>query len=266
MCIDISFHSDIQLTRDAFPGLIDKSNIQLSPEFSEQIFGIVFPPYNVIAGTDNGLELLSMEWGVIPSWIKDPVEIKKRRMKMLNIQSERIYDDKKSVWYRIKKNKILIPVDGIFEHREIKGWKKKVPYYVRPIGGEPFYIPGLYQELQTVDEDGVVHTSLSFGLITRPANTKMCNIHNSGDNKHRMPLFTRFDMSQAWISQSLQENEAREILSFEIPDDDLECYPVYSIRGNVLRPDGKHKYEPWDWPGLPPLGDDMAVNPQKKLF
>lgn len=266
MCVDISLHSSIQLTLEAFPGIKDMSTAQLSPELLEDVPAFVFPPYNVISKAGPDTVLSTMEWGVVPTWIKDPKEQKERRLSMVNIQSERILEDKKSTWYRIRKNRILIPVDGIFEHREIKGWKKKVPYYIYNPDGKPFFIPGLFQESTIVDEDAVVHTVSSFGLITRTANPVMMAIHNAGKNKHRMPLFISFQMAQAWVSESLQDNEMREIIDFQAPDQDLAHHTVYSLRGGTQRPDGKHKYDPWDWPGLPELGNDTPVDPQKSLF
>lgn len=173
---------------------------------------------------------------------------------MVNIQSERIFEDKRSTWYRIRKNRILIPVDGIYEHREVKGIKNKIPYFVCYNGSKPFYIPGLYQKIEFADEDGVVQEHNSFGLITRKANDVMSQIHNSGANKNRMPLFVPLDMAKAWISSSVQESEMKEILNYEVPSTDLGYHAVYTLRGGKLRPDGGHKYDPWDWPGLPPLG------------
>ncbi|QIH35992.1 MULTISPECIES: hypothetical protein [Sphingobacterium] len=49
-----------------------------------------------------------------------------------------------------------------------------------------------------------------------------------------------------------------------IPSLALESYPVYTLRGYPNRPDGKHRYEPFDgWERLPPLGND---NVQQSLF
>ena len=54
------------------------------------------------------------------------------RNKMLNIRSERILDDPKSYWNKIRNRRCIIPVSLTYEHRAIVGWKKKVPYAVRP--------------------------------------------------------------------------------------------------------------------------------------
>ncbi len=39
-----------------------------------------------------------------------------------------------------------------------------------------------------------------------------------------------------------------------MPSDELEYFPVYSIRTPKLRPDNKHKNEYYEWEKLPELG------------
>ncbi|MFX8477668.1 SOS response-associated peptidase family protein, partial [Acinetobacter baumannii] len=71
-----------------------------------------------------------MEWGVIPFYVKEESAFIRQRASMLNARSERILDDKTSYWNKIRNRRCLIPVSGIYEHRAIKGWKKKVPYFI----------------------------------------------------------------------------------------------------------------------------------------
>jgi putative SOS response-associated peptidase YedK len=181
---------------------------------------------------------------------------------MVSVRSERILEDKKSYWYSLRKQRCLIPVSGTFEHRAVKGWKKKVPYFIGEEGRDLFYLPGLYQWHETVDEDGVVERVGSFGMLTRAANEVMANIHNDGPNKHRMPLFLPEDLERQWI-EDIQEDDMPPIFLFEMPNEKLRHYPVYTLRGYPVRPDGKHRYEAFDWEGLPPLGSDTA---QTSLF
>ena len=102
-----------------------------------------------------------------------------------------------------------------------------------------------------------------FTMITRSGNSAMRQIHNSGDNAFRMPLFLSNELELKWLSPDLADEEIREILDYEIPSDALDYWPVFSIRGKQVRPDGKLKTEKFDYPDLPPLGDD---EPQKELF
>jgi putative SOS response-associated peptidase YedK len=92
-------------------------------------------------------------------------------------------------------------------------------------------------------------------LITRGANEVMANIHNDGDNKNRMPLFLTADLSKLWLSNELSEEEYKNILDFEMPSENLDFKPVFTIRSAKLRPDEKEKNEYWEWEKLPVLGD-----------
>ncbi|MNT21421.1 hypothetical protein D3C72_1567600 [compost metagenome] len=56
-----------------------------------------------------------------------------------------------------------------------------------------------------------------------------------------------------------------EIFSYQLPSDQLSYTPVFSLR-NAVRMDGKHLYEPFDWQGLPPLGNDDPGSVQTSLF
>ncbi len=266
MCLDISLYSEIELTREAFPQLRDKRKSKDIFTSLESVPAFVFPNYPVITNKDGDLSLVDMAWSVDPTYEKDEKMRLARRRKMANAQSERIIDDKRSFWHRIRKNRCLIPVNGTFEHRAINGWKKKVPYFVSMAGRELHYIPGIYQSLQGTGEDGEPIEVGSFAMITRAANLTMRGIHNDGDNKHRMPLFLTPELEQFWISEHLSDDDMRAVFNFEIPDEQISYVPVFSIRGKEARPDGKHKYEYWAWENLPPLGNDDPIQPQGSLF
>jgi hypothetical protein len=78
-----------------------------------------------------------------------------------------------------------------------------------------------------------------------------------------MPLFLPEDMEKKWLS-NINEEDMASIFSYDIPSLALESYPVFTLRGYPTRPDGKHRYEPFEgWEGLPPLGSD---DPQQALF
>ncbi|SEO18638.1 SOS response associated peptidase (SRAP), partial [bacterium A37T11] len=129
MCWDISLHTDIELTKAAFPNLKIRSKIQWNPNM-EDVWALGHPEYPIIMREESGLALDDAEWGVDPVYLmKDPKKYADMRKNMVNARSERILEDKRSMWYRLRKNRCLIPVSGTFEHRHINGWKKKVPYF-----------------------------------------------------------------------------------------------------------------------------------------
>lgn len=207
--------------------------------------------------TDGLLHLKAMEWGVIPYYIKDEAAYAIQRNTMLNARSERILDDRSSYWHKIRNRRCLVPMTGTYEHRAIAGWKKKVPYFIKPKGLNTFYIPGLYSVAELPDrETGELLPRYTYTIITRAANSVMKQIHNAGTDTGRMPLFLPLDLCKEWLKEELNEDEYRKILNYEIPSEQLEYWPVFTIRSPKLRPDGLDKDAPYEWPALPALEVD----------
>ena len=251
MCYDIAFTTDDQAIIEYIPELKVKQKPAVDPETFAHVQAQAYRKYPIIAFQDDEYTLNCFEWGVIAPYMNTPEKVKKGRSFMCNAQSEKILD-KKSYWHRISKNRCLIPVTGIYEHRDIPGWKHKVPYYVELKNREMFCIPGLYIDAPIPDpETGEVKTT--FTLITRAANEVMSQIHNGGGDKFRMPLFLPKKLELQWLDPDLKPEEIQSILDYEIPSERLKYQPVYTIRTTKERPDHKLKNELYEWPGLPAL-------------
>lgn len=252
MCYDLSFSTRYELVTDYVPDLIVDPQIRLDFDHTLHVQAQAHRKLPVLLFEDAHYKLKPFEWGVIPEYMSTPEQIKKGRASMCNARSEKLLDDKRSYWHRIRKKRCLIPATGIFEHREIKGWKKKVPYHVRLRNRPMFALPGLYHYPHIADvETGEV--TGTFTVITRPANALMQQIHNGGDNAFRMPVFLPKELEMKWLLPDLTDEEIRGILDFEMPSEALEYDPVYTIRTTLERPDGKTKIDPYAWPGLPEL-------------
>jgi len=259
MCYDISFTVELRVLGDYFPELVYDEQIKIDFSLGEHIAGHAFGNHPVIYRNraDNQLHCRLMEWGCIPFYVKDLKGFMKQRNSMLNARSERVVDDKTSYWYKIRNRRCLVPVTGIYEHRAIKGWKKKVPYFITQPAQPMFFLPGLYSMVETADEEtGEIRQLPSFTIITRAANSLMKNIHNDGDNRNRMPLFLTKELSDRWLEkEEMEEDGIRAILDYEMPADELEATPVFTIRSSKTRPDNKSKNEYWEWEKLPELGE-----------
>ena len=265
MCYDISLHSDIKLTKQAFPRIVDRRKSQDLPLLQHtQPFS--FPSLPVVMQKDGELSLTDMQWSVDPVYLKDPKQRVKQRISMANAQSERVLGDKRSFWYRLRTNRCLLPLSGTYEHREIAGWKIKVPYYIWMKDMSIMHIPCLYQLLETITPNGEIITEGSFTMLTRPANQVMRGIHNSGEYRHRMPLFLTPELEAFWVSPHFSEEDMKAVFDYELPGELLDFHPVYTIRGKASRPDGKDKFEKWHYENLPPLGNDQPLQPQMTLF
>ena len=258
MCYDISFSVHINELADYFPDLIFDSQIEIDIEATTHIMGHAFGDHPIIYVNREDLKLHCrlMEWGCIPFYVKEERQFLKQRSTMLNARSERILGDDKSYWYKIRNRRCLIPVSGIYEHREIRGWKKKVPYFIKLKEQAMFFLPGLYSVAELPDlTTGELIKRHTYTLITRGANDVMKQIHNGGVEQGRMPLFLPLEMSKEWLTEDLRPERYKDILDFEMHSDQLEYHPVYTIRGRTPRADNKPKYGPWEWERLPALGE-----------
>lgn len=251
MCYDISFKTSLKTIQEVFPDIVFDPQLELDFE-NIHVLAQSFSKNPVIIFEDAKYKLKYFEWGVIADYMNTPEKIKQGRQWMCNAQSEKIIGDKKSYWHRIRKKRCLIPVTGIYEHREIKGWKNKVPYYIHMKGRELFSIPGLYHYAPIPDPD-TGEAIGTFTLITRSANDVMKKIHNAGTNAFRMPLFLSPELEYKWLLPDLSDEEIDEILKYEMPSENLEYWPVYTIRSQKPRPDSKIKTEMYEWENLPPL-------------
>ncbi|MCL4639397.1 MAG: SOS response-associated peptidase, partial [Olivibacter sp.] len=245
MCYYVTIHSNLGKEIRVYD--LDErvtNPIALQYEF---VTSFTFPNYPVIARIGNQNVLMEMGWSVDPFYEKDEKKRAIRRRSMANARSERILEDKRSYWYRIRRNRCLIPVSGTFEHREIKGMKRKVPYYIWMKDRDMQFIPGLYQLEERVSPDGEVIQYGSFTMITRAANNVMSGIHNSGDNKHRMPLFLTPEIERFWLEGVENDNDIASVFQFEMPDEEISYHTIYPIVGTKARPDEKHVWEKWDY-------------------
>jgi hypothetical protein len=102
-----------------------------------------------------------------------------------------------------------------------------------------------------------------FTLITRAANPVMRQIHNSGDNAFRMPLFLPKEKELEWLRPGLTDEEIGQLLTYEMPSDQIVYDAVFSIRGRTPRPDGLPKNAPFPYPNLPALGESGGTLPGK---
>jgi putative SOS response-associated peptidase YedK len=256
MCYDISFSTKYELITEYIPDLITDPQIQFDYESFQHVQAQSYQKKPVIYAEGGKYYMKEFEWGVIADYMRSPEQVKKSRQFMCNAQSEKIFD-KKSYWYRIRKNRCLLPVEGFFEHREVKGIKNKIPYLIKLKNRPVFFLPALYGYAPIPDvETGEVRGT--FTVVTRAANSVMKQIHNSGSNPGRMPLMLPEDLQLKWLDESLTDEQLQEILNYEMPAEELEYQPVWSIRTTKERPDGKSKLEPFAWEGLPPLGVDSA--------
>ncbi len=265
MCYDISYKITLESIEEYFGDIEIDSQIEMDFSTSIHMLAQAYRKQPVVILEDGRYKLKAFEWGVIADYMDSPEKVMKMRSSMCNARSEKILDDGRSYWHRIRRKRCLIPVNGIFEHREIKGWKNKVPYYVQLRNRPMFCLPGLYHypnRPTNIETGEVVGT---FTIVTRAANAVMRQIHNSGDQAFRMPLFLPKELESEWLDPQLSDEKIRELLDYEMPAEELLYRPVYSIRTTKPHPSGGLKTDEYEWPNLPGLGEE-GEGVQKALF
>jgi putative SOS response-associated peptidase YedK len=220
----MSFFSNIQLVSD-YLTVSSSDTIHFEPTYHQvaQAFG----KWPVVTNED-GYKIKLFEWGVIADYMNTPEKIKEYRTSMANARSEKIIDDKRSVWHRIRKNRCLVFTTGFFEHRDIGG-KKKLPYFIKVKNEKVFCFAGLYN-YSPLPEPETGEAIGTFAIITRPGNSMMNKIHNAGPNSHRMPLILSKELALKWLESNLSDAEMNKVIHYEFPENEMEAWPVNTIR------------------------------------
>ncbi len=239
----MSFFSNIKLISDYLP-TIGKTTIEFEPTWHRvaQAFG-----YWPVVVNEDGFKIRLFEWGVIADYMNTPEKIKAYRTSMANARSEKILDDKRSVWHRIRDNRCLVFTTGFFEHHDA-GLKKKVPYFIRIKDQPVFCFAGLYN-YSPIPDPSTGEMTGTFAVITRPANEIMSKIHNGGANSCRMPLMLTKELAERWLANDLSDAEMETILNYEYPTDQLEAWPVNTIR--TRKNDDEHVISRVEYANLP---------------
>lgn len=239
MCVDIGYKS--MLGPDGLPRYIKGIKIDRSLVAADidtpHLQAHARPPCVVVCLDTSGVPVVEkMNWGLIANFmVNNPVLLKKYGNQFFNARAEKILQTG-STWNSLLKNRCLLVADGIYEHQEVPGRKNKLPYYIQLETKEPLLIPGLFNP-----------STNSFAIITREGNELFCRIHNSGPNKHRMPLLMPPEKAVSWIHQGLTQEEIGGFLNFEILSKELHAHTVFSIRGHLSRQDGRAANEYYNW-------------------
>ncbi len=224
MCYDMSFFSNIKLVSDYFT-LNDTPILDFEPTYHR--IAQSFSDWPVMVN-EECYKLKLFEWGLIADYMNTPEKIKEYRNSMANARSEKIIDDKRSVWHRLRKQRCLVFTTGFFEHHDA-GFKKKVPYFIHVKDEPVFCLAGLYN-YSPVPDPATGEMKGTFAIVTRPANKLMAKIHNSGANSGRMPLILTKELAMRWLNPALTDQELAEMLRFEFPSEGLTAWPVNTIR------------------------------------
>ena len=164
---------------------VDPADLQMMLELGEVPLDLQ-PRYN-IAPTQPVVAVTSAEnrkveifqWGLIPSWSKDP----SMSGRMINARAETLHE-KPAYRVPFARKRCLILADGFFEWKA-QG-KGKQPYFIQLASREPFAFAGLWDHWSAPDGG----EKLTCSIITCEPNDLMAEIHN------RMPAI--LDRTSMW--------------------------------------------------------------------
>jgi putative SOS response-associated peptidase YedK len=196
----------------------------------------VFPPrYNIAPSQpvaivrntpSGGRELALVRWGLIPSWVKDP-----RELKMLITARSETAAEKPSFRGGMRHRRCLVPTDGFYEWTGPAGARR--PHLIRPRGGGPMALAGIYEHWMGADGSEME----SLAILTVAANLTMSVLHD------RMPAILAPEDFDLWLDCRPGTVEGIADLLVPAPDGLLEIVEVSSKLNNP-RNDGPEVQEP----------------------
>ena len=207
--------------------------------------GFDFPRLPVLKRSEGRLDfdLVQMEWGFLPPFIKTREQADKFRMGYqkenglwqealltLNARSEEILAANKMFRDSALHRRCLILSTGFYEWRHVFPIGKrtgkplktaiKYPYRVKVKNQEYFFMAGIYTPWHDYITGERVET---FSIITTAANKLMEQIHNT---KKRMPTVLTEALAWDWLMEDLDEDEISNIASFRFPTQQMEAYSI----------------------------------------
>ncbi|MFP4366832.1 MAG: SOS response-associated peptidase [Bacteroidales bacterium] len=146
--------------------------------------------YKVNRTDDLNMEL--MQWGLVPSWVKNEEQALKIRSATLNARAETV-DSKPSFRGAYSYRPCLIPATGYFEwmHKSTG----KTPFFIFIPDMPVFSFAGIWEEWINEHTGEILR---SFSIITCDANSLTAKIHNS---KRRMPVILDQVTEKKWLNK-----------------------------------------------------------------
>jgi len=210
MCGRFTLTADPKTITEAFSGVTVPE--QLSPRYN------VAPSQPIAVIANNAPDRVEFfQWGLIPSWAKDPAI----GNKMINARGETL-GEKPSFKAPYKRRRCLVLSDGFYEWRKQPGSKTKTPMYIKLQSGEPFAFAGLWEAWSSPEGDRL----LSCTIITTSPNELMADIHN------RMPVILPPEAYDRWLDPAERKPADLNDLLKPYPADPMTAYAVSTLVNN----------------------------------
>jgi putative SOS response-associated peptidase YedK len=155
---------------------------------------------------ERSLDLL--KWGLIPHWCQEPMGGREP----INAKAESV---SRLPMFReaYAQRRCILPVDGFFEWRAIKGARAKQPYAIAMKDGSPFGLAGLWENWRNPNSGDWERT---FAIITVPSNDLVAQVHN------RMPAILEPAGYNRWLGLESGPHD----LLITYPSEPLTMWPI----------------------------------------
>jgi putative SOS response-associated peptidase YedK len=186
-----------------------------------------------------------LKWGLIPHRCSDP----RGGRRPINAKAESVsrlptFRDAYAV------RRCIVPVDGFFEWRAIRGAGRKQPFAVAMKDGSPFGLAGLWENWLNPNTGEWERT---FAVITVPSNELVGQIHN------RMPAILKPGSYERWLGLEPDPHD----LLITYPPEPMTMWPI-STRVNKPENDDPsildRALEPSDWQAPLDVSDHASGN------
>lgn len=178
----------------------------------------VSPRYNIAPGQHVAVlrqnhgdlrQLVTMKWGLVPSWAKDPAV----GNRMINARSETVHE-KPSFRQALRSRRCIIPASGFYEWRQVG--KKKIPHYIRLRGGNVMSLAGLWEKWKAPQGEEIETCT----ILTTAANSLVRKFHD------RMPVILHSEEFDLWLDRDVDDVGRLAELFHPYPSDLLTEHPV----------------------------------------
>jgi len=205
-------------------------------------------------------DIVSMEWGFLPSYLKNVDAVHKFRhgykdesgkfhppLTTLNAMGEEFIKPGKMFRDAGLHRRCLVLSSQFYEHRHVFPLNKrtglplktalKYPYRITIPTKPVFMMAGIYQPW-TDKETG--ETKETFAILTTKANSLMAQVHNT---KMRMPVIFTDAYADEWTDPDLLEQRILELASFQFPSTLMQAHTVQKSFLGELDPTIEHRYQ-----------------------
>ena len=250
MCYNVSYLTKQKIQYARRFGSSDKDIAELEKQL-ELLENRTPPTYHAHAWAHPDIPVITrngdtkvdlMEWGLIPSFVRDVKTAYGPKSNYPNCVGETMFE--KAVFKEhAYGNRCIVMVDGFFEHHHEqvgvgKNSARKQAYYIRLKDDGPMALAGIWRQVSFVDETtGQAFEKTTCSIVTTQANQRMAQLHNNPvaikRNGPRMPAIIPKGMEDAWLSPSQDPVaiEAAKSCLTAYPADELEDWPVGTLLG-----------------------------------